>query len=119
MSKPLPKLRHTLDVFPSPIEEHPGLLLRDPFRYSEEILIIPPALVGGLRMLDGQHTEPELQDYLSKLVGQEFPLSHLQGFIGELQSCGFLETIEFEQRRAHRHAEFAAAPVRDPAHAGA
>ncbi|HZS09925.1 MAG TPA: AmmeMemoRadiSam system protein B [Blastocatellia bacterium] len=119
MSKPVPKLRQTLDVFPSPVEEHPGILLRDPFRYSEEILIIPPALVGCLRMMDGGHTELELQDYLSKLVGQEFPLAHIRGFIEELQSCGFLETAEFEQRRAHRHAEFAAAPFRAPAHAGA
>src|SRR5581483_236969 len=117
MSKPVPKLRQTLDVFPSPVEEHPGILLRDPFRYSEAILIIPPALVGCLRMMDGGHTELELQDYLSKLVGQEFPLAHIRGFIEELQSCGFLETAEFEQRRAHRHAEFAAAPFRAPAHA--
>ena len=32
----LPRLRGDLDLMPSPVAEQPGLLLRDPFRYTEE-----------------------------------------------------------------------------------
>ena len=36
MPRALPALRRNLDVMPSPVEERPGLLVRDPFRYTEE-----------------------------------------------------------------------------------
>lgn len=118
MIKPLPRLRQALDVFPSPIEEQPGLLLRDPFRYSDEILIIPPVFIEGLRLLDGQHTEAELQQHLSQALGKPFPLHPIHEFIGVLQTSGFLETPEFEQMRLQKHSAFAAAQFRDPVHAG-
>ncbi|HWQ36223.1 MAG TPA: AmmeMemoRadiSam system protein B [Blastocatellia bacterium] len=119
MTKALPRLRQVLDVFPSPLEEQPGLLLRDPFRYSEDILIIPPVFVGALQMLDGRSTEAELQQYLSQLIGRPFPIHPIHEFIEALQQSGFLESAEFEQMRDRKHAAFAAAPMRAPAHAGA
>lgn len=118
MSKPLPRLRQILDVFPSPVEDQPGLLLRDPFRYSEDILIIPPVFVSALQMLDGRSTESDLQQHLSELIGRPFPIHPIHEFIEALQQSGFLEGEEFERLRASRHAAFAAAPFRDPAHAG-
>ena len=50
MSKTLPSLRRTLDIMPSPIPESPGFLIRDPLRYSEDIVIIPPLLARGLAL---------------------------------------------------------------------
>ena len=41
----LARLRPDLDFFPSPVEDKPGLVIRDPFHYSDATLIIPPALV--------------------------------------------------------------------------
>ncbi len=52
----LPRLRTSLDFVPSPIEERPGLLIRDPFHYSESMLIVPPALVGCLEFFDGERS---------------------------------------------------------------
>ena len=118
MSKRLPQLRPGLDIFPSPVPERPGLLLRDPFRYTEEILIIPPLLVHGLLFLDGERTEIDLQAELSRLVGQIVPGEVVRSFVETLKDGGFLETEEFDRLRELRHHEFAAADLRQPAHSG-
>lgn len=118
MSKQLPRLRRGLDIFPSPVPERPGLVLRDPFRYSEEVLIIPPLLAAGLSLFDGESTMLDVQAYLTKLVGQLVPSDVIESMGEVLQRNGFLETEELERLRVKRHAEFAAAPVRLPAHAG-
>ncbi|MEP7273351.1 MAG: AmmeMemoRadiSam system protein B [Acidobacteriota bacterium] len=118
MGSLLPKLRHGLDIMPSPVAERPGLLIRDPFRYTEEILIIPPLLARGLALFDGEQTERDLQVHLSRLSGQIVPREITSSLIEGLKNHGFLETEEFEMRRAQRHSEFAASPFRAPAHAG-
>jgi hypothetical protein len=119
MTQPLPRLRQTLDVFPSPIEEQPGLLLRDPFRYTEDILVIPPVFISALQLLDGKHTESEMQQHLTQVIGRPFPIHPLHEFVAVLQQSGFLETSEFEQMRTQKHTAFAAQPWREPSHAGA
>ena len=56
MSSPLPRLRGDLDFMPSPVEDRPGLLIRDSFRYSDAIMIVPPPLVQCLTCFDGLQT---------------------------------------------------------------
>ena len=53
----LPRLRMDIDVMPSPIRERPGLLLRDPFGYTETVLVLPHPWLALLSCLDGEHTE--------------------------------------------------------------
>ena len=118
MTQYLPRLRPALDVFPSPDPEQPGLLLRDPFRYSEDILIIPPIFIGALQLLDGRHTESEVQSHLTQVIGRPFPIHPLHEFLAVLQQSGFLETPEFEQMRTQKHEAFAALPLREAAHVG-
>jgi len=119
MTKRLPRLRAGLDIFPSPVPDRPGFLIRDPFRYTEDIIIVPPLLASGLLYFDGERTEFDLQAHLSGLTGQVVFSDVVQAFVGGLQAHGFLETEEFERLRERRHTEFAAAPLRPPAHAGA
>ena len=119
MTQFLPRLRTTLDVFPSPDPEQPGLLLRDPLHYTEDILIIPPIYISALQMLDGKHTESEVQMQLTQVIGRPFPIHPLHEFLGVLQQSGFLETPEFDQMQSQKHAAFAALPLRAPSHAGA
>src|SRR5262245_51259644 len=118
MNKPLPRLRRGLDIFPSPVPERPGLLFRDPFRYTDEILIIPPLLVAALSFFDDESTILDAQAYLSKLSGQLIPSEIIESMVGVLRENGFLETEEFERLREARHAEFAATASRLPAHSG-
>lgn len=118
MNQPLPSLRRGLDLFPSPVPEKPGLLIRDPFRYADEMLIIPPLLAAALGFLDGTSTMLDAQAYLSRLAGQLVPSEIIEPMVATLRQKGFLETEEFERLRRERHTEFAAAPLRLPAHAG-
>jgi hypothetical protein len=82
------------------------------------MIILPPLLASGLIFFDGERTDIELQAYLSRLAGQIVFSEVVRSLIEALASYGLLEGEEFERRRAHRHAEFAAAPQRMPAHAG-
>ena len=65
MNKELPRLRRGLDIFPSPVSDRPGLMFRDPFRYADEILIIPPLLVAALNFFDGESAMLDAQAYVS------------------------------------------------------
>ncbi|MFN0086978.1 MAG: AmmeMemoRadiSam system protein B [Blastocatellia bacterium] len=114
----MPALRRGLDMFPSPVPERPGLLIRDPFRYSDEILILPPMLAAALEFFDGESTVLDAQAYLTRLAGQLVPGEILESMLDVLRRSGFLVTEEFERLKISRHAEFAAAPQREPAHAG-
>jgi MEMO1 family protein len=118
VSAPLPRLRTDLDFMPSPVEDRPGLLIRDTFRYSDAILIIPPQLVECLTCFDGLQTELDLHQKLVEISGQ-LDVSELKSeFIGVLTRSGFLEGEIFEELKARRQREFAEAGVREPSHAG-
>ena len=114
----LPSLRRSLDLMPSPDEEHPGLLIRDPLGYSEGMLVCPPPLVPFLRFFDGAHEATDLERALrAGGAGEEAaPLAaHLRD---SLARALFLDDSDFVKRRESKHAAFARAPHREPAHAG-
>ncbi len=112
MSNILPKLRDGLDFMPSPVGDRPGLLIRDPFQYSDSILIIPPLLVHGLSFFNGEETELDLQAYLSRLTGEIIPGDVVASMVKALSDNGFVDGPEFEERRNRRHEEFASASTR-------
>ena len=65
----MPARSPTLDFMPSPVADKPGLVIRDPFHYSDATLIIPPALVACLEFFDGEHSELDLREYLVRITG--------------------------------------------------
>ncbi len=114
----LPRLRMDLDFMPSPAPEHPGLFVRDPYRYSDAMLVIPPALIECLDCFDGAHTPLDLRAALVRVTG-DLQVSEIETKLTEaLDQAGFLENETFEAMRDERRREFAAHPVREPAHAG-
>ncbi len=103
---------------PSPVPDRPGLFLRDPYRYSDAMLIIPPVLVECLRLFDGEQTETDLRALLVRLTG-DLQVGELQRhLIQTLSTAGFLEDEVFARLKERREQEFAAEPSRLPAHAG-
>ncbi len=103
---------------PSPVEDRPGLLIRDSFRYSSAVLIIPPALVECLTCFDGRQTRLDLRAMLVKVTG-ELQVGELEDqLIDVLSKSGFLEDETFLAMKEERQREFAAAPVRIPSHVG-
>jgi AmmeMemoRadiSam system protein B len=103
---------------PSPDAEHPGLLIRDPFRFSDSMLLIPPQLVASLACFDGEQTTLDLRESLVRLTG-EIQVGEMEKHLyNTLSEAGFLEDEKFEQLRLIRVNEFAAAPKREASHAG-
>lgn len=104
---------------PSPSEEHPGLFIRDPYKFSDALLIIPPPLVECLQNFDGEHTDLDLKLALSRATNSLDVLELQQHLTQTLSAAGFLEDEVFERLQRERRYEFAASPVREAAHAGA
>jgi AmmeMemoRadiSam system protein B len=104
---------------PSPSPDHPGLFIRDPYRYSDAMLIIPPVLVECLQCFDGRQTDLDLRAVLVRLTNDLEVGDLEQHLIQTLSNAGFLEDEAFERMQAERRREFAEKPVREPAHAGA
>jgi MEMO1 family protein len=103
---------------PSPVEDRPGLLIRDSFRYSDAVLIIPPPLVQCLACFDGQQTRLDLRAMLVEISG-ELQVGDLEEqIIDVLTRSGFLEDEIFHSMKENREREFAEARVREPPHAG-
>src|SRR4051812_6008822 len=119
MAAPLPALRRTLELMPSPVPESPGLLVRDPFRYAEGMLILPPPLVPCLLLFDGRHDEGDLRDVLTRMTGGGEEIGELVAHLRDtLSAGGFLENEAFEEMRQARHRSFADQRVRAAVHAG-
>lgn len=104
---------------PSPVKDRPGVLLRDPFRYAEDVVIVPPPLVPFLRFFDGEHDEGELAAALHKATGELGAGEYARDLAESLGRSGFLEDDELDRRRTARHRAFAEAPRREPSHVGA
>lgn len=103
---------------PSPVPERPGLLIRDPFRYSDVTLIIPPVLVPCLQCFDGEQTSLDLKTILARATGELDNAELAAHLIDTLSNSGFLENETFARRKEERERAFAGAPKRDAVHAG-
>ena len=108
-----------LDFMPSPIEERPGLLIRDNFQYSDAVLVIPPLLVQCLQCFDGEQTDLDLRRMLVDLTGELDVGPIVEHLSNSLSQAGFLQDDVYAALREAREREFAEAPVREPSHAGA
>jgi hypothetical protein len=107
-----------LDFMPSPVPDRPGLLIRDPFQYSDTTLIIPPPLVQTLELFDGEATELDLKKRLVEITGELDVSGWVNHLTEALSQAGFLHDGRFDQMREARHRAFAESPVRAAAHAG-
>ena len=103
---------------PSPVEDRPGLLIRDPLLYSDQVLIIPPPLIPLLALFDGGHDDLDLKSALVRLTGELEVEPLLRHLVDTLRDGAFLHDEGFERKRAERQAAFAATAVRAAAHAG-
>ncbi|MCE5307310.1 MAG: AmmeMemoRadiSam system protein B [Acidobacteriales bacterium] len=118
MARILPRLRMDLEFLPSPVPDRPGLLIRDPYRYSTTTLIIPPVLVECLRLFDAQSSDLDLHQFLVRLTGDVRAGEAGESLARALADAAFLEDETYEAARSKCRREFAEASVREPAHAG-
>ena len=118
MPQPLPRLRLDLEFMPSPVKEHPGLFIRDPYRYTDASVILPPLLAECLMFFDGQQTDLDIQAHLVRRTGELVPAEVVQKMVDALAQQGFLQTEHFEKLKESKHRAFREALEREPVHAG-
>jgi hypothetical protein len=99
------------------VPDRPGILIRDPFQYSDAMIIVPPLLAQGLALFDGEHTDLDLRALLTRLTGEFETSEMVQNLIQALDQSGFLESERFFEMRDGKQRAFAAAELRLPAHA--
>ena len=114
----LARLRPTLDFLPSPVPDKPGLLIRDPFQFSDAALVVPPVLVESLTYFDGTRSSLDLREHLVRLTGELDVGGLEQHLIDTLSEAGFLEDDNFFRRKEEAERAFSEAPRREPVHAG-
>jgi len=115
----LAALRPNLDLVPSPLADRPGLLVRDPFRYAEAMIVIPSALVPCLAFFNGRYRDREVGEALQRLTG-DARVGDVVGHLARvLSEGGFLDDENFTRLRDERHRAFADTRRREAAHAGA
>src|SRR5690242_127260 len=103
---------------PSPVEDRPGLLIRDSLRYSDTVMIIPPQLVECLGCFDGLQTELDLRAMLVRITG-DLDVGELEKqLIDALARSGFLEDENLAAMKEKSKRSFAEARVREASHAG-
>jgi hypothetical protein len=108
----------TLDFMPSPSPEDPGLFIRDPYRFSDAMLIVPPPLVECLECFDGRHSDLDLRAALVRITGRLETGEIAQRLAETLSQAGFLEDETFAHMEREKRREFAELTVREPSHAG-
>ena len=82
MSNTLPRLRLNLDFMPSPVEERPGFLIRDPYQFSEVTLLSPPRCCRPSRVFDGEQSDLDLRQELVRATG-DLEVSELEAHLME------------------------------------
>jgi hypothetical protein len=103
---------------PSPAPDRPGLLIRDPFRFAEAMLIIPSALVPCLAFFNGRYDRAQVVEALVRLSGDVRVGQVVDHLLDTLSEAGFLEDEVFEGKKDERLRAFAEAAARTAAHAG-
>jgi AmmeMemoRadiSam system protein B len=95
------------------------LLVRDPYRYSDVTLVVPPLLARCLPLFDGAHSDLDLRELLVRLTGR---LDDIGEVVAQMQrtlsEAGFLRDTTFDGLRARRERAFAESPLRAAVHAG-
>jgi AmmeMemoRadiSam system protein B len=118
VSDVLPRLRFNLDFTPSPDPARPGLIIRDPYHYTDATLVVPPPLVQALECFDGQQSTLDLRSELVRITG-EIQVGDLeQHLFDSLNDAGFLDNDHYRALKAKREAEFAEQPIRESIFAG-
>src|SRR5688572_12960896 len=118
MADVLPALRSDLELFFSPVAGRSGILIRDPFQYSDAILVVPPLLARCLDCFDGASTQLDLREKLARLTGTVAVGDTASQMARALSEAGFLEDATFAALRDRRRRAFVEADVRPAVHAG-
>jgi hypothetical protein len=113
-----PKLRN-VEFVPTSVGGKEGLVLRDPFLYSDRIIFVPREVVGVIQFFDGTKTYRDIQEEIFRLSGSLVDAEDIKKVAHELDRSHYLVSESFLKRKRRVQDDFFGSPVRRPAHAGA
>lgn len=112
-----PKLR-AVDVRPVFHAGRPSLLLRDPLRLTDKIIVIPQELGPVLTLCDGTWNHNDLPLALAVFFGLRIEPDTVQHLLAALDEALLLDNDRFVQVLDQALTEYRQAPYRSPALAG-
>jgi MEMO1 family protein len=112
-----PRLR-PLEVFPLETEQGRMIALRDPSGLTDAIALLPPPLVAIVQLFDGRRDRREIAAEFFRRHQQMLPPELLDELLSQLDEGLFLDSDTFHAHVNAVKQAFAAAPVREAAHAG-
>lgn len=112
-----PKLRN-IDAFPTKVSGNDVICLRDPFNYTEQMLIISHNILNIIKMFDGKHSIIDIQKEYLRKNGLPLPIDELKKIIEKMDSHLFLESENFEKYHAQVLEDFQQLNIRAVTSAG-
>jgi len=112
-----PRLR-ALEAFPVEQGGQRCVALRDPAGFTDQIAVLPPALLDLVSLFDGTHSVEEIRGILERRHGKAPTLDEIADVVQRFDAAGFLDSARFRKRRRALEDAFRQSPVRPAAHAG-
>jgi MEMO1 family protein len=112
-----PRLR-ALEAFPVEHEGQRCVALRDPAGFTDQIAVLPPALLDLVSLFDGDHSVEEIRAILSQRHGDAPSAEQIALVIERFDAAGLLDSDLFQTRRRELEEAFRRSPVRPASHAG-
>ncbi|MGQ9629343.1 MAG: AmmeMemoRadiSam system protein B [bacterium] len=109
-----PKLRN-IEAFPV----QNGLIgLRDPYNFTNKILVVPPNIFYIISLFDGHHSILDIQSEYTRRYGNLLFSNKVKEIIEQLDDNLFLEGERFEAFKREVEEEFRRAKIRPASHVG-
>ena len=112
-----PKLR-PVEAIPAEVGGQQVVCLRDPYNFSDRVLLLPLPLFYIVSLFDGRHSRLDVQAAFVRRYGELLFRERLDDIVRECDEAHFLEGEGFETYRAQIEADFARSPIRRAALAG-
>ncbi|MCX8012464.1 MAG: AmmeMemoRadiSam system protein B, partial [Desulfobacterota bacterium] len=108
-----PKLRE-VEVFPVKAGEHELICLRDPYKITEELVVIPQSAYFIVRLFDGKHSIRDIQAEWMRQFGELIYSDQIVEIVAHLNSHFLLDNENFKEQQNKLKEEFFNSPLRKP-----
>lgn len=116
--KPLPRLRHDININFYKEKDEILVILQDPFLYATYPIVVNYNLYLILQVLDGKMNAGQLEELIKSATNAEIDLAPVLDDLKNLEELGFMECSSFFERKSQIDREYLATPNRKPVCAG-
>ena len=96
-----------------------GLVLRDPFLYTDKVIFIPREVVAVVQFFDGTKTCRDIQAEIERRSGELIAVEDIMKVADELDKSYYLVSESFLRLKRRVEEDFFRSAVRPPVHMGA